>query len=165
MYVETLEENRRAEMLLMLVEETERTSLESHCLVDRAMNPEEHLGHLLNVIRSMYKKKSGSSTQNMERFMKRKQREDERIPDYANDLKERLYRAWPVQPKIELEELLVAYFIHGIYSGDTKAKLKFEGPTTLAKEIEIAQIYEDVLNNNSNIVNQTDFTTPSKFHS
>ena len=59
--------------------------------------------------------------------------------------------------------MLVAYFIHGIYSGDTKAKLKFEGPTTLAKAIEIAQIYEDLLNNNSNIVNNTDFTTPSAF--
>ena len=81
--------------------------------------------------------------------MRRKQKEDERIPDSANDLKETLYRAWPGQPKVELEKLLVAYFIHGIYNGDTKAKLKFEGPTTLAKAIEIAQIYEDVLNNNS----------------
>ena len=59
--------------------------------------------------------------------------------------------------------MLVAYFIHGIYNGDTKAKLKFEGPTTLAKAIEIAQIYEDVLNSNSNIVTQTDFTTPPTF--
>ena len=76
----------------------------------------------------MYKKKSGTPTQNMEKFIRRKQNEDERIPDYANDLKETLYRAWPGQPKIELEELLVAYFIHRIYSSDTKAKLKFEGP-------------------------------------
>ena len=111
----------------------------------------------------MYKKKSGTPTQNMEKFMRHKQNEDERIPDYANDLKETLYRAWPGQPKVELEELLVAYFIHGIYSSDTKAKLKCEGPTTLAKAIEIAQIYEDALNNNSNIVNNTDFTTPPTF--
>ena len=71
MYVEPLEENRRSEMLLMLVEETERTSLESYCLVDRALNPEKHLEHLLNVIRSIYKKKSGTPTQNMEKFMRR----------------------------------------------------------------------------------------------
>ena len=45
----------KSEMLMMLVEETERTSLESHCLVDRAMNLEEHLEHLLKVIKSMYK--------------------------------------------------------------------------------------------------------------
>ena len=121
MYVEPLEENPRAEMLMMLVEETERTSLESHCLIDKALNADEDLEHLLNVIRSMYKEKSGTPTQNMEKFMRRKQREDERIPDYANDLKETLYRAWPGQPKVELEELLIAYFIHCIYSGDTKA--------------------------------------------
>ena len=79
----------------------------------------------------MYKKKSGTPTQNMEKFMWRKQKEDEHIPDYANDLKETLYRAWPGQPKVELEEPLIAYFKHGIYNEDTKAKLKFEGPTTL----------------------------------
>ena len=73
------------------------------------MNPEEHLEHFLNGIRSMYKKKSGTPTQNMEGFIRRKQREDERIPVYANDLKETLYRAWPGQPIIELEALLVAY--------------------------------------------------------
>ena len=163
MYVEPLEENRRAEMLMMLVEETERKSLESHCQVDRAMNPEEHLEHLLKVIKSMHKKKSSTPTQNMEKFMRRKKNEDERIPDYASDLKETLYRAWPGQPKIKLEELLVTYFIHGIYNSDTKAKLKFEGPTWLVKAMEIAQIYEDVLNNNSSIVKNTDFTTPPTF--
>ena len=93
-------------MLMMLVEETERTSLESHCLVDRAMNPEEHREHLLKVIRSMYKKKSDTPTQNMEKLMRRKQNEDERIPDYANDLQDTLYRAWPGQPKVELEDCL-----------------------------------------------------------
>ena len=95
--------------------------------------------------------------------MRRKQNEDERIPDYASDLKETLYRAWPGQPKIELEELLVPFFIHGIYNSDTKAKLKFEGPTSLVKAMELAQIYEDVLINNSSIVNNTEFTTPPRF--
>ena len=38
--------------------------------------------------------------------------------------------------------------------------MRIEGPLTLVKAIEIAQIYEDVLNSNTNIVNQTDFATP-----
>ena len=57
MYVEPLEENRRVEMLLMLVDQNERTSLESHCLVDRPLSSEEHVEYLLKVITEMYKKK------------------------------------------------------------------------------------------------------------
>ena len=67
MYVEPLEDSRRAERLLMLVEETKSTSLESHCLVENPLNADEHVEHLLNVIKSMNKKKSGTPTQSMER--------------------------------------------------------------------------------------------------
>ena len=34
MYVEPLEDHRRAEMLMMLVDQTERNSLESHSFAD-----------------------------------------------------------------------------------------------------------------------------------
>ena len=53
--------------------------------------------------------------------MRRKQQKDEPIADYANDLKETLYQAWPGQPKDQLEELLIAYFINGLFNTDTKA--------------------------------------------
>ena len=41
-----------------------------------------------------------------------------------------------------------------------KAKLKVEGPKTLHKAIEVGQIYEDMSNNNINLINQTEFVTP-----
>ena len=41
-----------------------------------------------------------------------------------------------------------------------KAKHKVEGPKTLHKAIEVGQIYEDMLNNNMNLINQTEFATP-----
>ena len=54
-----------------------------------------------------------------------------------------------------LEELLIAYFINGLFNPDTKAKLKVEGTFTLVKAIEIAQIYEEVLDQNNNLINKT----------
>ena len=39
------------------------------------------------------------------------------------------------------------------------AKLKVEGPKTLNKAIEIGQTYEDMLNNNTNLINQTEYKT------
>ena len=53
MYVETLEEHRRVEMLLMLADQNERTSL------DGPLNTGEHVEHLLKVINSLYKRKEG----------------------------------------------------------------------------------------------------------
>ena len=41
-----------------------------------------------------------------------------------------------------------------------KAKLRVEGPKTLNKAIEVGQIYEDMLNNNTNLMNQSEFVTP-----
>ena len=37
-----------------------------------------------------------------------------------------------------------------------KAKLKVEGPKLLYKAIEISQIYEDMLNKNTNLINKTE---------
>ena len=71
MYVEPLEEHMREEMLLMLVDQNERTSLESHWLVDGPLNTDEHVEHLLKVITSMYKRKEGTPIQNKDRFLKR----------------------------------------------------------------------------------------------
>ena len=160
MYVEPLEEHRRVEMLLMLVDQNERTSLESNCLVDRPLSSEEHVEYLLKKISSMYKRKEGTPTQNKDRFQKRTQQEGESIVDYAADLMDTLYQAWPGLPRDQLEELLIVYFINGLTNGDMKAKLKVEGPKTLHKAIEVGQIYEDMLNNNKNLVNQTEFATP-----
>ena len=69
----------------MLVDQNERTSLESHCLVDRPLSSEEHVEYLLKVITSMYKKKKGTPTQNKDRFLRRIQQEGETIVDYAAD--------------------------------------------------------------------------------
>ena len=40
-----------------------------------------------------------------------------------------------------------------------KAKLKVEGPKTLNKAKEVGLIYEDMLNNNTSLINQTEFVT------
>ena len=85
MYVEPLEEHRRVEMLLMLVDQNERTSLESHCLVDGRLSSVEHVEYLLKVITSMFKRKEGTPTQNKDRFLRRVQQEGETIADYEAD--------------------------------------------------------------------------------
>ena len=54
----------------------------------------------------------------------------------------------------------MTYFINGVFNPDTNAKLKVEGPLTLAKAIEIAKIYEDVLNNNTNLIDKSETLTP-----
>ena len=68
MYVEPLEEHKRVEMLLMLVDQNERNSLESHFLVEGPLNTVENFENLL--ISSMYKRKEGTPTQNKDRFLK-----------------------------------------------------------------------------------------------
>ena len=64
------------------------------------------------------------------------------------------------QPLDQLKELLIVYFINGLTKGDMKAKFKVKGPKTLHKAIEIGKIYEDMLNNNNNVMNNTEFVTP-----
>ena len=159
-YVEPLEEHRRVEMLLMLVDQNERTSLQSHCLDDGPLSSDELVEYLLKVITSMYKRKKGTPTQNKDRFLRRTQQEGETIADYAADLRDTLYQAWPGLPRDQLEELFIVYFINGLTNGDMKAKLKVEWPKTLHKAIEIGQIYEDMLKNNRNLINQTEYMTP-----
>ena len=53
LYIEPLEENKRKDMLMMLVDEPQRERLESHSLFDRAIHTDEHLEHLFNVIRTI----------------------------------------------------------------------------------------------------------------
>ena len=105
MNVEPLEEHRRVEMRLILVDQCERNSLESHCLVEGPLNTDEHVEHLLKVITSMYKMKEGTPTQNNNRFLKRVQQEGEPIANHAA-LRDTLYQAWPGLPRDQLEELL-----------------------------------------------------------
>ena len=64
LYIEPLEEHKRKDMLMMLVNEPQRERLESHSLYDRAIHTDDHLEHLFNVIRTMYKKKGGSPKEN-----------------------------------------------------------------------------------------------------
>ena len=86
-------------MLMMLVDEPQRERLESHSLFDRAINTDEHVEHLLNIIRTMYTKKEGSPTDNKKKFLKRTQRHDESIADYATEMIDTLYHAWPGLPR------------------------------------------------------------------
>ena len=147
---------------MMLVDEPQRDRLESHSLFDRAIHTDEHLEHF-NVIRTMYKKKEGSPTENKNKFLKRTQRQDEPIADFAMEMRDTLYHAWPGLPRNQLEDLLVDYFINGLYNPEMSAKLRIEGPITLVKAIDIAQIYEELLNSNTNLINKTEYLTPQGY--
>ena len=118
---------------------------------------------MFNVIRTMYKKKEGSPTENKKKFLKRKQRHDEPIADFAMEMRDTLYHAWPGLPRKQLEDLLINYFINGLYNPETSVKLRIEGPTTLAKAIDIAQIYEELLNSNTSLINKTEYVTPQGY--
>ena len=76
------------------------------------------------------------------------------------EMRDTLYQAWPGLPRDQLEELLIDYFINALYNQETGAKLRIEGPRTLAKAIYIAQIYEDLLNNNTKMIMKTECLTP-----
>ena len=64
MYIDEFEEGRRAEVIIMLVDEQQRDRLESHALFDKTMSDRDYVEHLFVVIRSIYKKKEGSPTDN-----------------------------------------------------------------------------------------------------
>ena len=83
MYIEEFEEGRRAEVIMMLVDEQQRDILESHALFDKPMSDKDYVEHLFVVIRSMYRKKEESPTDNKDKFLKRKQRCNEEIAEYA----------------------------------------------------------------------------------
>ena len=75
-----------------------------------------------------------------------------------------MYKKKAVTSKQNMEkfmrELLIAYFINGLFNPETKAKLKVEGPLSLDKAIEIAEFYEKVLNKNTNLINKSEYLTP-----
>ena len=160
LYIEPLEEHKRKDMLMMLVDEPQRERLESNSIFDRAIHTDDHL---FNVIRTMYKKKDGSPTENKKKFLKRTQRHDEPIADFAMEMIDTLYHAWPGLPRNQLEDLLIDYFINGLYNPETSPKLRIEGPTTLSKAIDIAKIYEELLNSNTNLINKTEYMTPQGY--
>ena len=57
LFVQDFDEGRRAEVVMMLVDEQQRDRLESHCFVERPMSDDERVEYLLGVIISMYKMK------------------------------------------------------------------------------------------------------------
>ena len=98
------------------VVEPQRKRIESHSLFDRAIHTDEHLEHLFNVIKTMFKKKERSPTENKKKFLKRTQKHDEPIADFAMEMRDTLYHAWPGLPWNQLEDLLVDYFMNGLYN-------------------------------------------------
>ena len=54
MYIEEFEEGRRAEVIMMLVDEQRMDRLESNAMFDKPMS--DYVEHLFVVIRSMYRK-------------------------------------------------------------------------------------------------------------
>ena len=54
-----------------------------------------------------------------DRFLKRKQKVGESITEFAAELKDALYQAWPGIPRDQLEDLLIEYFVGGLQSPET----------------------------------------------
>ena len=69
------------------------------------------------------------------------------------EMRDTLNQAWPELPGDQL-----GYFISGLYNQETSSKLRIEGPRTLT--IDIAQIYEDLLNNNTSMITKAEYLTP-----
>ena len=111
----------------------------------------------------MYKKKEGTSTDNKDRFLRRKQRVGESITEFAAELKDVLYQAWPGMPRDQLEDLLVEYFVGELQSPETSAKVKLEKPKSIVKAIDIAEIYEDLINKNTSMMTNGEFLTPQSY--
>ena len=78
-------------------------------------------------------------------------------------MKDVLYQAWPGMPRDQLEDLLIDYFVGGLQSPKTSARVKLEKPKSITKAIYIAEIYENMLNNNTSMLTKTEYTTPSTF--
>ena len=111
----------------------------------------------------MYKKKEGSPTDNKDKFLRRKQKVGESITEFAAELKDALYQAWPKMPREQLEDLLIDYFIGGLQSPETSARVKIEKPKSITKAIDVAEIYENMLNDNTSMLTQGEYTTPSTY--
>ena len=91
MFFKDFDEGRRAEVVMMLVDEQLRDRLKSHCFIDKPMHVDERVEYLFKVIQSMYRKKEGSPTDNKDRFLRRKQKVGESITEFAAELKDVLY--------------------------------------------------------------------------
>ena len=159
LFVQDFDEGRGAEVVMMLVDEQQSDRLESHCFVEKPMSDDERVEYLLGVIISMYKKKVGSPTNNKDKFLKRKQKVGESITEFAAELKDIL----PKMPREQLEDLLIDYFIGGLQSPETSARVKVEKPKSITKAIDVAEIYENMLNNNTSMLTTTEYTTPSTY--
>ena len=161
LFVQDFDEGRRAEVVMMLVDELQRDRLESHCFVERPMGDDERVEYLFGVFISIYKKKEGSPTDNKDKFLKRMLKVGETITEFAAELKGVLYQAWPGMPREQLEDLSIDYFIGGLQSPETSARVKVEKPKSITKAIDVAEIYEKMLNNNTSMLTNADFTIPS----
>ena len=101
------------------------------------MHDDERVEYLFKVVHLMYKKKEGSPTltliltDNKDRFLRRKQRVGESITEFSAEL---LYQAWPGMTRDQLEDLLVEYFVGGLQSPETSAKVKLEKPKSIVKQ-------------------------------
>jgi hypothetical protein len=127
------------------------------------MSDDERVEYLFFVITSMYKKKEGSPTDNKDKFLKRKQQIGESVTEFAAELKDVLYQAWPGMPRDQLEDLLIEYFVGGLQSPETSTKVKLEKPRTMAKALDIAEIYENMLNNNTSTLTKAEYATPQTY--
>ena len=96
------------------------------------------------------------------KFLKRKQRGDEEIAEYAEDLKDSLYQAWPGMPRDKLEDILIEYFTAGLNNQETSARIRIEKPKTITKAVDIAEIYEEMIRKNTSLISKTEYqTTPT----
>ena len=66
-------------------------------------------------------------------------------------------------PREQLEDLLIDYFIGGLQSPETSPRVKVEKPKSITKAIDVAEIYENMLNNNTSMLTKTEYTTPSTY--
>ena len=111
----------------------------------------------------MYRKKEGSSIDNKDKFLKRKQRCDKGITEFSEDLKDSLYKAWPGMPRDKLEDILIEYFTAGLNNPETNARIRIEKPKTLAKAVDIAEIYEEMLRKNTSLISKIEYQTPPTY--
>ena len=57
----------------------------------------------------------------------------------------------------------VEYFVGGLQSPETSAKAKLEKPKSIVKAIDIAEIYEDLINNNTSMMTKGEYLTPQSY--
>ena len=109
----------------------------------------------------MCKKKERSRKDKKDKYLKRKHKVGESITEFAAELKDVVYQARPGMPRDQLEDLLIDYFIGGLQSSEKSARVKLEKTKSINKAIDVAEIYENMLNNNTSMLTKTEYTTPS----